>query len=78
MAKEISVRQWQAKFRAGAFNSNDLDTQFQAGWEDFGDPLNNKTVQNLAKVVMGISDPLILDNYSVWGERREIFSGYTG
>ena len=66
MAKEISVRQWQAKFRAGAFNSNDLDTQFQAGWEDFGDPLNNKTVQNLAKVVMGITDPFILDNYSVW------------
>lgn len=66
MSEEISVRQWQEKFRAGDFNSDSLNIHFQAGWEDFGDPLNNKFVKNLSKVVMGITDPFILDNYYVW------------
>lgn len=64
--EEISVRQWQEMFRAGAFHKDDLTAQELAGWSDFYDPLNNKSVQSLAKVVMGITDPFILDNYYVW------------
>lgn len=61
----ISVRQWQELYRAGTFEQDDWTAQELAGWGDFGDPLNSKIVQNLAKVVMGITDPFILDNYCV-------------
>lgn len=63
--EEISVRQWQEMFQAGAFHKDDLTAQELAGWGDFGDPLNSKIVQNLARVVMGVTDPFILDNYCV-------------
>ena len=66
MPEEISVRQWQEMFQAGAFRKGDLTTQELAGWSDFGDPLNSKIVQNLAKVVIGMTDPFVLDNYYVW------------
>ena len=35
MKEEISVRQWQEKFRAGAFDHKDIYTQCKAGWYDW-------------------------------------------
>ena len=35
MKEEISVRQWQEKFRAGAFDRKDIYTQCKAGWYDW-------------------------------------------
>lgn len=65
MPNEISVRQWQEMFRAGMFHQDSLHIPEQAGWDDFYDPVNNKGLQNLSKLVMSITHPFILDNYHV-------------
>lgn len=66
MPEEISVRQWQQMFQAGIFDQDDLSVQEQAGWSDFYDPLSDKGLQSLAKLVMSVTHPFILDNYHVY------------
>lgn len=68
MPDEISVREWQEKFRAGAFSAQDRYTQCQAGWYDWfcQDHALAGRLKKIGKVVMGIKDPFILDNYYVW------------
>lgn len=68
MRDEISVRQWQERFKAGAFSAGDTATQCAAGWCDWfcRDEALAGRLKKLAKVVMGITDPFILDNYYVW------------
>lgn len=68
MRNEISVRQWQEQFRAGAFDSKDVTTQCKAGWYDWfcsTEALAGR-LKKIAKVVMGVTTPFILDNYYVW------------
>lgn len=68
MMDEISVRQWQERFRAGDFDSKDRAIQCEAGWYDWfcrDDALSGR-LKRISKVVMGITDPFILDNYYVW------------
>lgn len=67
MPDEISVRQWQEKFRSGAFNSPDFATQCAAGWYDWfcSDQALAGRLKKIGRVVMGITDPFILDNYHV-------------
>ncbi len=68
MEKEMSVRQWQERFRAGAFAAKDFATQCAAGWYDWfcrDDSLAGR-LKKLSKVVMNITEPFILDNYYVW------------
>ena len=67
MPDELSVRQWQDKFRAGAFDSPDFATQCRAGWCDWfcNDEALAGRLHKLARVVMGVTDPFILDNYYV-------------
>ncbi len=65
---EMSVRQWQARFRSGDFNSRDLSVQCEAGWFDWfcrNDALAGR-LKKLSKIVLGIKAPFILDNYYVW------------
>ena len=65
---EMSVRQWQERFRAGDFNSRDLSVQCEAGWYDWfcrDDALAGR-LKKLSSVVLGIRAPFILDNYYVW------------
>ena len=62
----IPVRKWQELFRAGAFHKDGYRAPYQAGWDDFYDPLNNKGLQNLSKLVMSITHPFVLDNYHVY------------
>ena len=38
---EISVRQWQELYRAGAFEKDNEQTRELAGWGEVDDPLNN-------------------------------------
>jgi len=62
---ELSVRQWQEKFRAGAFN--DVDSMEEAGWYHENCPYETlpTRLKKLAKVVMGVTYPFILDHYHI-------------
>ena len=65
---EMSVRQWQERFRAGDFNSRDLSVQCEAGWYDWfcqDDALAGR-LKKLSSVVLRIRAPFILNNYYVW------------
>ena len=77
MPDEISVREWQEKFRAGAFNAQDRYTQCQAGWYDWfcQDHALAGRLKKIGRVVMGITDPFILDNYYVWFKNNCPLSG---
>ena len=68
MPDELSVRQWQERFRAGAFAHSDITTQCEAGWYDWfcQDYALAGRLKKIGRVVMGITDPFILDNYYVW------------
>lgn len=63
---EITVRQWQELYRAGAFSRDDQDAQELAGWSDFRNPLNDRRVISLTKLVLSITHPFVLDNYHVF------------
>ncbi len=77
MKEEISVRQWQEKFRAGAFDHKDIYTQCKAGWYDWfcQDHALSGRLKKIAKVVMGITSPFILDNYYVWFKNNALTTG---
>ncbi|WP_243898616.1 hypothetical protein [Intestinimonas butyriciproducens] len=66
--ERISVRQWQERFRAGAYESKDLKVQCAAGWYDWfcQDQALAGRLKKISRVVMGVTDPYILDNYYVW------------
>lgn len=66
--EHISVRQWQERFQAGAYENKDLKVQCAAGWYDWfcRDEALARRLKKISKVVMGITDPYILDNYYVW------------
>ena len=68
MRENISVRQWQVLYRAGAFDSKDRAVQCEAGWYDWfcSDEALASRLKKIAPVVMGVTDPFILDNYYVW------------
>lgn len=66
--EHISVRQWQERFRAGAYQDKSFATQCEAGWYDWfckTEALAGR-LKKISSVVMGITDPYILDNYYVW------------
>lgn len=68
MSDELSIRQWQELYQAGAFDSKDVIIQRQAGWWDWHchwDALAGR-LKRIAPVVTGIKEPMLLDNYSIW------------
>lgn len=68
MKDKMSVRQWQEQFRAGAYDGRELDTQRKAGWQDWSCHFGALAgrLKRIAPVVMGIREPFVLDNYTVW------------
>ena len=68
MRENISVRQWQSLYRMGAFKDKDRAIQIEAGWYDWfcRDEGLAGRLKQIAPVVMGITDPFILDNFYVW------------
>ena len=68
MRENISVRQWQGLYRLGAFDGKDRAAQCEAGWYDWfcRDESLAGRLKKIAPVVMGITDPFILDNFYVW------------
>ena len=77
MREEISVRQWQEPFKAGFYDSPDIHTQCGAGWYDWfcQDKALAGRLKKIAKVVMGITSPFILDNYYVWFKNNALTTG---
>ena len=73
----LSVRQWQEKYQAGAFNAADRYTQCKSGWYDWScqDHALVERMKKISKVVMGITDPFILDNYYVWFKNNRSLDG---
>ena len=67
MSEMLSVRQWQDLFRSGAFQDRSRETQIRAGWYDWfcSDTALAGRLQRIGRVVMGITEPAILDNYYV-------------
>ncbi len=62
----LTVRQWQKLYQAGTFAADDCDARELAGWSNFSDPLTDRRVHSLSKLVLGITHPFILDNYRVF------------
>lgn len=67
MRERIPIRQWQELYRSGAFRSTSLETQVEAGWYDWfcGDTALAGRLNKIGSVVMGITEPAILDHYYV-------------
>lgn len=66
--KDISVREWQEAYRAGEFDSKDVNVQIKAGWHDWWcrDDALAGHLKKIAPVVLGITEPAILDHFRVW------------
>ena len=75
--EEISVRQWQEQFKAGTFDSPDIHTQCGAGWYDWfcQDKALAGRLKKIAKVVMGVTNPFILDNFYIWFKNNAQVAG---
>nr|WP_326186714.1 hypothetical protein [uncultured Oscillibacter sp.] len=77
MRDNVSVRQWQDLYRMGAFASQSRAVQIEAGWYDWfcRDEGLAGRLKKIAPVVMGITDPFILDNYYLWFKNNCPLSG---
>lgn len=80
MRENISVRQWQELYRMGAFREKSRSVQIEAGWYDWfcRDEGLAGRLKQLAPVVMGITDPFILDNFYVWFKNNCPVNGQIG
>lgn len=65
---DMTIREWQDEYRRGMFEDGDFDTQVKAGWYDWfcnDSSLKNKT-EKIAKIITGITNDWMLDNFRVW------------
>ena len=68
MEERISIREWQKRYKAGDYRSKERSVQCDAGWYDWfcKDESLAGRLRQLAPVIMGITEPYILDNYYLW------------
>ncbi len=68
MNDHISVREWQERFKSGAYSDPERSVQCDAGWYDWfcRDEALVKRLRQLAPLILGITEPAILDNYYLW------------
>lgn len=64
----MPVREWQENYRAGAYKDKDVWAQRTAGWSTWECPNGDLTrrLKEIARMIMKIKEPLILDGYSVY------------
>ncbi len=68
MEEHISVRKWQKQYRASRYSSRERSEQCEARWDDWfsKDEALAGRLKQLAPVILGITEPCILDNYYLW------------
>ena len=68
MYERNSVREWQNRYKAGNYNSKARSVQCTAGWYDWfcRDEGLLGRLKQLAPLILGITEPAILDNYYLW------------
>ena len=72
-----SIRKWQERYKSGEFRSKARSVQCEAGWYDWfcKDEALAGRLKKLAPVIMGITEPFILDNYYLWLKNNCPLSG---
>lgn len=68
LEEHISIREWQKQFKAGEYNDRERSVQCDAGWYDWfcEDDALLRRLKTLAPLIMGITEPAVLDNYYLW------------
>ncbi len=68
MEEMMTIREWQGEYRRGMFDDASFKTQVRAGWYDWfcKDESLKKKTDKLAKIVNGITNDWMLDNFRIW------------
>lgn len=67
MPDKLSVRRWQEVYRSGVFDMSDPIMRERMGWYSWECPVESLAMrtEKLADIVMGITDPYILDHFGI-------------